>query len=371
MSKPEYFIGLMSGTSMDGVDAVLVDFETEQPKLIASHTEAIPSHLLKGLQRLCQAATDDEINRLGRLDRSVGKLFAKAVNNLLAKTDITPEQIIAIGSHGQTVRHMPNLEMGFTLQIGDPNTIAVETNIDVIADFRRKDVALGGQGAPLVPAFHQQVFAKRGHTRVILNIGGIANITYLPGNSDDVLGFDTGPGNTLIDYFVNQSLGQPFDENGAWAASGKTHPAFLEQLLSHSYFALAAPKSTGRELFNQAWLEQQLADYSHLDQEDIQSTLLDLTCHSIANDINKLSATGELFICGGGALNSELVRRLTPLVAGYKVDTTGRLGVDAKWVEGIAFAWLAMRHHYDLPANLPAVTGASRQAVLGGRFKAR
>lgn len=371
MSKPEYFIGLMSGTSMDGVDAVLVDFETEQPKLIAGHTEAIPSHLLKGLQRLCQAATDDEINRLGRLDRSVGKLFAQAVNNLLAKTDITAEQIIAIGSHGQTVRHMPNLEIGFTLQIGDPNTIAVETNIDVIADFRRKDVALGGQGAPLVPAFHQQVFAKPGQTRVILNIGGIANITYLPGNSDDVLGFDTGPGNTLIDYFVNQSLGQPFDEDGAWAASGKTNPAFLEQLLSHSYFALAAPKSTGRELFNQAWLEQQLADYSHLDQEDIQSTLLDLTCHSIANDINRLSATGELFICGGGALNSELVRRLTPLVAGYKVDTTGSLGVDAKWVEGIAFAWLAMRHHHDLPANLPAVTGASRQAVLGGRFKAR
>ena len=370
MSKPEYFIGLMSGTSMDGVDAVLVDFSAKHPVLIASHTEAIPAHLLKGLQRLCQPATD-EINRLGRLDRSVGSLFAQAVNNLMAKTTVSAKEVIAIGSHGQTVRHMPNLEMGFTLQIGDPNTIAIETDIDVIADFRRKDIALGGQGAPLVPAFHQQVFALSGHSRVILNIGGIANITYLPSNTDEILGFDTGPGNTLIDAFIQQTQNQPFDENGAWADSGTSNPNLLKQLLSHSYFSLSYPKSTGRELFNQAWLEQQLADYSHLDQEDIQSTLLDLTCHSIANDINKLSTVGELFICGGGALNKALVRRLTTLVPGYKVDTTSCLGVDPKWVEGIAFAWLAMRHHHGLPANLPAVTGASRAAVLGGRYSAK
>ena len=370
MSKPEYFIGLMSGTSMDGVDAVLVDFSTDHPILVASHTEAIPAHLLSGLQRLCQPATD-EINRLGRLDRSVGKLFAQAVNHLLAKTTVTADEVIAIGSHGQTVRHMPNLEMGFTLQIGDPNTIAIETNIDVIADFRRKDIALGGQGAPLVPAFHQQVFARQGHSRVILNIGGIANVTYLPGNSEQVLGFDTGPGNNLIDAFIQQNLNLPFDEDGAWADSGTSNPVLLKQLLSHSYFSLAYPKSTGRELFNQAWLEQQIADYSHLDQEDIQSTLLDLTCHSIANDINKLAPTGELFVCGGGALNKALMQRLAILVPNYKVATTSALGVDAKWVEGIAFAWLAMRYHHDLPANLPAVTGASRAAVLGGRFKAR
>jgi len=370
MSKPEYFIGLMSGTSMDGVDAVLVDFSAKQPRLIASHTEAIPAHLFKGLQRLCQPETD-EINRLGRLDRSVGQLFAQAVNHLLAKTTVAASEVIAIGSHGQTVRHMPNLEISFTLQIGDPNTIAIETNIDVIADFRRKDIALGGQGAPLVPAFHEQVFAQPNHSRVILNIGGIANVTYLPGNSEPVLGFDTGPGNTLIDAFIQQALGQPFDDDGAWADSGTSHPDLLKHLLSHSYFSLAYPKSTGRELFNHAWLEQQLADYSHLDQQDIQSTLLDLTCHSIANDIHKLSSTGELFVCGGGALNKALMRRLTSLLPGYKVDTTNVLGLDVKWVEGIAFAWLAMRHHHDLPANLPAVTGASRAAVLGGRFKAR
>ena len=367
---PAYYIGLMSGTSMDGVDAVLVDFSQSQPRLIAGHTEAIPEHLLKGLQRLCQPGSD-EINRLGRLDRSVGSLFANAVNHLLAGAGVAKEAVIAIGSHGQTVRHMPNLEIGFTVQIGDPNTIAVETGIDVIADFRRKDIALGGQGAPLVPAFHQQMFASPGKKRVILNIGGIANVTYLPGNSDDVLGFDTGPGNTLIDAWIQQVKGEPFDENGEWAQSGTTDPALLKQLLSHPYFSLDFPKSTGRELFNQAWLEQQLAPYGNLDEEDIQSTLLDLSCHSIAQDIAKQSSEGDLFVCGGGALNRELMSRLRTLLPGYQIETTSALGVDPKWVEGIAFAWLAMRHHHGLPANLPAVTGASREAVLGGRFSAK
>ncbi|MCE9685352.1 anhydro-N-acetylmuramic acid kinase [Shewanella sp. AS16] len=368
--KTAYYIGLMSGTSMDGVDAVLVDFADTQPRLIASHSEMIPAHLLKGLQRLCQPGSD-EINRLGRLDRSVGQLFGTTVNRLIEMSGVAREDIIAIGSHGQTVRHMPNLEMGFTLQIGDPNTISVETGIDVIADFRRKDIALGGQGAPLVPAFHQQIFAAAGRQRVILNIGGIANVTYLPGDSDQVLGFDTGPGNTLIDGWIQQVKNEPFDFDGQWAESGKTDDGLLQHLLSHPYFALDYPKSTGRELFNQAWLEQQMAPYANLDEEDIQSTLLDLTCHSIANDINKLSPQGELFVCGGGALNKTLMQRLTALLPGYQVQTTSVLGIDAKWVEAIAFAWLAMRHHLGLPANLPAVTGASRPAVLGGRFSAK
>ncbi|WP_372873312.1 anhydro-N-acetylmuramic acid kinase [Shewanella sp.] len=363
------FIGLMSGTSMDGVDAVLVDFASPQPQLVATHTEPYPVHLLKGLQRLCQPG-QDEINRLGRLDRSVGSLFATAVNNLLAKAGVDKSQVVAVGSHGQTVRHMPNLEVGFTLQIGDPNTIAAETGIDVIADFRRKDIALGGQGAPLVPAFHQQVFAKEGECRVILNIGGIANITWLPGNADAVLGFDTGPGNTLIDAWIQQVKELPFDADGEFAQSGTTNEKLLKQLLSHPYFALSHPKSTGRELFNGAWLEQQLEDFANLDEADIQSTLLDLTCRSIAQDIYKLSWEGELFVCGGGALNGALMRRLAALLPGYSIATTSALGVDPKWVEGIAFAWLAARHHLGLPANLPAVTGASREAVLGARFPA-
>ncbi|MCF1426813.1 MAG: anhydro-N-acetylmuramic acid kinase [Shewanella sp.] len=365
MSK--LFIGLMSGTSMDGVDAVLVDFTAASPKLISGHSEPMPDHLFKGLQRLCQPGTD-EINRLGRLDRTVGKLFAEAVNQLLAKTGVSPLEVVAIGSHGQTVRHMPNLDTGYTLQIGDPNTIAVETGINVIADFRRKDVALGGQGAPLVPAFHQEMFAAADTVRVILNIGGIANITFLPGDRNKVLGFDTGPGNALIDVWVQQHLQTPFDQDGAWAASGKTNVELLKQMMSHAYFAQNFPKSTGKELFNHAWLEHQLAEFRHLKDQDIQSTLLDLTCHTIANEVLKLASTGELYACGGGAMNTELMRRLQLLLPGFRIATTAQLGVDPKWVEAIAFAWLAMRFEQGLPANLPAVTGARRQVVLGARY---
>ncbi|MGS0673653.1 anhydro-N-acetylmuramic acid kinase [Shewanella sp. 0m-4] len=359
-----YYIGLMSGTSMDGVDAVLVNFDHDQPSLIATHTEELPRALLSSLQKLCLPG-NDEINRLGHLDRTMGKLFAKAVNALLEKANVDKSQVIAIGSHGQTVRHMPNLEMGFTLQIADPNTIAVETGINVIADFRRKDVALGGQGAPLVPAFHQHVFASPNHPRIILNIGGIANVTFLPGNTQDVTGFDTGPGNGLSDAWIQHQLGQPFDKDGEWAKSGTTDQQMLQHLLSHPYFALAAPKSTGRELFNQAWAEQQLSEFGHLTEADIQSTLLDLTCYSIANDALLLSDNAELYVCGGGAYNCELMHRLRKLLPNYKVVTTAELGMDPQWVEAIAFAWLAMRHHNGLPGNLPAVTGASREAILG------
>ncbi len=365
----QYYIGLMSGTSMDGVDAVLVDFSDHQVKLVTTHTVELPKHLLSGLQRMCQSSSD-EINHMGILDRGVGKLFAQAVNELLEKAQIDKELIIAIGSHGQTIRHMPNLEMGFTLQIGDPNTIAALTGIDVIADFRRKDIALGGQGAPLVPAFHQQRFAQEGRKRILLNIGGISNITYLPGDASEVVGFDTGPGNTLIDYWIKQSKGESYDSNGEWAASGQTDDKLLQQMLSHSYFSLSTPKSTGRELFNQAWLEQQTADFGYLDEADIQSTLLDLTCHSIAKDCLKLTDKAELYVCGGGAFNSELLKRLGALLPDYQVMSTSELGIDPKWVEAIAFAWLAKRFKCGQSGNLPAVTGASREAILGGLFPA-
>ena len=368
MSK-NYYIGVMSGTSMDGIDSVLVDFQSGLPQLVETYTEDISSHLFKGLQRLSQPGSD-EITRLGRLDRQVGQAFASSVNGLLKKANISASDIVAVGSHGQTVRHMPNLEVAFTIQIGDPNTIAVETGIDVIADFRRKDIALGGQGAPLVPAFHQQVFSSKQTDRVILNIGGIANITYLPKSSQPVLGFDTGPGNALIDAWIQQTQNLSFDIDGQLAASGSTDETLLKHLLSHTYFSQPYPKSTGKELFSQNWLEQQISEYSHLTVEDIQSTLLDLTCHSIANDIVKLAVKGELFVCGGGAKNSELMKRLKTLLPGYKVETTTQLGLDPQWVEGIAFAWLAYRFQHNLPANLPEVTGASREAILGARFPA-
>ncbi len=368
MSK-KYYIGVMSGTSMDGIDSVLVDFQSGLPELIAAYTEDIPADLYKDLQRLSQPGRD-EIFRSGRLDRQVGKAFARSVNGLLNKANISASDVIAVGSHGQTVRHMPNLEVAFTLQIGDPNTIAVETGIDVIADFRRKDVALGGQGAPLVPAFHQQVFNCDKTGRVILNIGGIANITYLPDNDEPVIGFDTGPGNALIDAWIRQAQDLPFDQDGRLAASGTTDEQLLTHLLSHAYFSQPHPKSTGKELFSQNWLELQISGYSHLAVEDIQSTLLDLTCRSIVNDIVKLSSEGELFVCGGGAENKELMNRLRKLLPGYSVDTTAHLGVDPRWVEAIAFAWLAYRYQNNLPANLPEVTGASREAILGARFPA-
>ncbi|WOT04367.1 anhydro-N-acetylmuramic acid kinase [Shewanella youngdeokensis] len=364
-----YYIGLMSGTSMDGVDAVLVEFATHVPTLVEHHSEAIPPPLLHNLHRLCLPG-NDEINRLGQIDRAMGKLFAKAVNNLLEKAGVDKSAVTAIGSHGQTVRHMPSLAMGFSLQIADPNTIAAETGIDVIADFRRKDVALGGQGAPLVPAFHQHVFASPNTKRIILNIGGIANITYLPGNTEAVTGFDTGPGNTLMDAWIQHQQQQPYDEAGAWAKSGTTDQKMLQHLLSHPYFSLAAPKSTGRELFNQAWLEQQLSNFNYLDEADIQSTLLDFTCHSIANDVLALTTEAEMYVCGGGAYNLELMSRLQALLPHYKIVTTAQLGMDPQWVEGIAFAWLAMRFNLGLPGNLPAVTGASREAILGGKFTA-
>ncbi|MCZ4336186.1 anhydro-N-acetylmuramic acid kinase [Shewanella colwelliana] len=363
------YIGLMSGTSMDGVDAVLVDFSDDNIKLIANHTEALPSHLLSGLQRLCQSG-NDEVNRVGTLDRSVGKLFAQAVNNLIDKAGVDKSQVRAIGSHGQTVRHMPNLEMGFTLQIGDPNTIAALTGIDVIADFRRKDIALGGQGAPLVPAFHQQLFAQAGSKRMILNIGGISNVTYLPGDASAVIGFDNGPGNTLMDAWIKQVKGEPYDKAGAWAATGRSDKDLLKQMLSHSYFSLSAPKSTGRELFNQAWMEQQTADFGYLKEVDIQSTLLDVTCHAIANDCLTLTDSAQMYVCGGGAFNDELLKRLRHLLPHYKIETSSALGINPQWVEGIAFAWLAMRYQKGLPGNLPAVTGASREAILGGLFPA-
>ncbi|RLV58874.1 anhydro-N-acetylmuramic acid kinase [Parashewanella curva] len=366
---PSYFIGLMSGTSIDGVDAVLVDFTQEQYQVVATYTQPFPKHLFKGLQRLSQPGSD-EVNRLGRLDRQVADVFAEAVNGLLEQNQIDSSQVVAIGSHGQTIRHMPNLENSFSIQIGDPNTIAVKTGIDVIADFRRKDIALGGQGAPLVPAFHQQIFASKKIQRIILNIGGIANITYLPVDGSSVVGFDTGPGNALMDSWIQQRLEQAYDNNGEWAASGTTDPTLLNHLLSHTYFSQPFPKSTGKELFSQAWLTQQLSEFIHLPDEDIQSTLLDLTCMSISDQISKLSPTGELFVCGGGALNSEMMKRLKALQPNYRVTTTSELGLDPKWVEAVAFAWLAYRYTQGLSGNLPDVTGASRTAILGAMYPA-
>ncbi|MGB1296924.1 MAG: anhydro-N-acetylmuramic acid kinase [Psychrobium sp.] len=358
----QLYIGLMSGTSMDGVDAVLVDFSDAHPRVIATHEEPIPEHLHSNLHRLADPKTGD-INLLGECDRACGELFALAVNNLLSHAKIDASSVTAIGSHGQTVRHMPNLPYPFSLQIGDASTIAVQTNIDTIADFRRKDIALGGQGAPLVPAFHRAIFDSE-KDRVILNIGGIANITWL-GKSGETTGFDTGPGNTLLDLWYSQHHDGHYDANGAWGATGTINQGLLDRMLAHPYFVMPAPKSTGRELFNISWLNQHLSHFPAIAAQDVQATLAELTAISISNEIKKLSNNVDIFVCGGGLFNTDLTAKLQARLPNSSISSTADLGIDAQWVEAIAFAWLAYCFKNGITSNLPAVTGANKAAILG------
>lgn len=363
----KYYIGLMSGTSMDGVDAALVEVGAGAVRLIAQHEEPIPVSLLNKLHTLANPLTGD-INLLGECDRACGELFATAALNLLTASKVAASNIIAIGSHGQTVRHMPNAEHPFSIQIGDPNVIAARTGIDTIADFRRKDIALGGQGAPLVPAFHRQLFHSPEADRIILNIGGIANITWLPAANTHIKGFDTGPGNALLDHWYSEHNDQPFDRDGHWASQGSCCDTLLNHMLQHPYFSAPAPKSTGRELFNQQWLTNHLDDFSHLSAQDIQATLSQLTAESVAREIERLSPSADVFLCGGGVFNLDLVARLTRRLPRANIGSTAQLGLAPQWVEAIAFAWLAYCHVHRIPANLPQVTGASRLAVLGALF---
>ncbi|MDM5149028.1 anhydro-N-acetylmuramic acid kinase [Aeromonas salmonicida] len=365
----ERYIGLMSGTSMDGIDAVLVMMDGDELRVEAAISHPWPT--ARELHELC-TPSDNEIDRMGVADNLVAREFATATHALLAKAGLTPKDIRAIGSHGQTIRHRPQL--GFTLQIGNAALLAALTGIDVIADFRTMDMALGGQGAPLVPAFHQALFAKPGALRVVLNLGGIANISVLPGNAGGVYGFDTGPANTLLDgwYRRHQPSGGNYDAGGQWAASGRLIPALLEKLLTHPYFAAPAPKSTGREMFTLAWLDDELAGSGYA-PVDVQRTLQALTCHSIARQLPALDeaqSQPELFVCGGGAHNTPLLSELASLLPCWRIASTTALGIAPDWMEGAAFAWLAQRFIHRKPGNLPAVTGASRLAVLGALYPA-
>lgn len=355
------YIGLMSGTSADGIDAVLADFSQTQPHLLATHYTPYTPALRQQVLDLCKPG-ENEIHRLGELDILLAKAFAEAVSALLAKANISADKVAAIGSHGQTIRHAPN---SFTLQIGDPNTIAALTGINTIADFRRKDVALGGQGAPLVPAFHQHVFANARINRAIVNIGGIANVTLLP----NILGFDTGPGNALMDEWIKKHLHRTHDEAGAWAATGKINTALLHAMRKDAYFELAPPKSTGREYFNQVWLNKFLD--GSIAAEDVQATLTELTATTIVEAVQKFFDKGELYICGGGAHNQFLLKRLTVLATpNFSVKTTETLGVHPDWVEALAFAWLAYQTNNRRTGNVPSVTGAEKAAILGGVYYA-
>jgi len=370
---PLYYIGLMSGTSLDALDTALVDFSSQQPTLIATLSTEWPASLKSQLLALCSPG-DNEIQRMGKADHELGKLCAQACQQLLKQAGIPADQVAAIGSHGQTIRHMPVSDTPFTLQIGDPNLIAQLTGITTVADFRRRDMAAGGQGAPLAPGLHAAIFRSTDKNRAILNIGGMANLTLLfADQSLPVTGFDTGPGNILLDSWCQQHLHKAYDQDGQWARSGTVNFDLLERLLTTPYFASPPPKSTGRELFNPQWLEQQLKDgFLNISTENVAATLAELTAESICKDLQQhYPNCEELLVCGGGAHNHFLMERIEALTAeSVNVDTTSSLGIEPDWVEAAAFACFAKQTLEHKPSNLPSVTGANSSCILGGVYYA-
>ena len=364
------FIGLISGTSSDGVDAALAEF-VPAPRLIASHFLAYPKALrLELLEFAAGHYRGDPIDQLGQLDRTLGELFAQAALEVLKQSRLSGRDVLAIGSHGQTVRHRPRGPSPFTLQIADPNVIAARAGIATVADFRRRDLALGGEGAPLVPAFHHAVFADRGETRAVINIGGIANLTLLPVTEGPVSGFDTGPGNVLMDLWSREQLNTSHDASGEFAASGQTQPGLLEDLLNDDYFRQRPPKSTGPEHFNHVWLQSRLANHT-LPAADIMASLCELTARSISDAVTACHPqVTRVLLCGGGVHNHALVQRLQALLKNCRVGTTADFGVPPDWVEAMAFAWLARETLAGRSGNLPAVTGAKQPAILGGIYPA-
>ncbi|MGP5312325.1 anhydro-N-acetylmuramic acid kinase [Psychrobacter faecalis] len=397
------YIGMMSGTSLDGMDAVLCQFGGEeniqQPlRLLASISQDFPPRLREVLLALCQpngvqeltstmGEPSSELDWFGWASKEYAEFASEVVNNLLQQSNTDVESVLAIGCHGQTVRHRP--QMGFSLQLLDANIIAERTGISVVSDFRRRDMAVGGQGAPLVPAFHQALFATPDSTRVLLNLGGIANITVLPANASlinanpandavvnnsPVIGYDTGPANLLLDAWTALHTDKDYDAGGAWAQSGQVVEPLLNQLIEHPFFARTYPKSTGREDFNLAWLQSELQKFdqasAHIrySSADVQATLTELTAMSASMQINlfiKANENSSVYVCGGGALNDYLMTRLQAHLPHCKVETTASLGLNPAWVEAVAFAWLARQTLMGETGNLPAVTGASKGVVLG------
>ncbi|WP_019673602.1 anhydro-N-acetylmuramic acid kinase [Psychrobacter lutiphocae] len=404
-----YYIGMMSGTSLDGMDAVICQFDNDATnKIVATHSKDFPDNLREVLLALCvpngtsnltmsadkfaiAQQPQSELEWFGWASREYAEFASHVVNELLEQADIAAESILAIGCHGQTVRHRPNL--GFTLQLVDPNIIAERTGISVVTDFRRRDMAVGGQGAPLAPAFHLAQFAESHQSTdsediIVVNLGGIANITVLPSKQiDKVTGYDTGPANILLDawyqhhyqsHIQGSSLDQSeplYDKSGIWAQSGEVNSELLELLLSHPYFAHATPKSTGREDFNLNWLQSQIkiieTKLGHtLDIADVQATLTALTAQSLADAIkqeaiNLHMSAGDIIVCGGGAYNVNLLAQIAKRLPNWEVATSAKFGIAPTWVEAMAFAWLARQTIMGETGNLPAVTGANKAVVLG------
>ena len=376
----KYFIGLMSGTSLDGADGVLVDFSGGTLRVVAAATEPFDNSFRTELLAL-NTPTDNELHRAAQAGNQLAAVYARVVYQLLeraAEHGISAAQIEAIGAHGQTIRHLPQRTSneasgaGYTIQLNNPSLLAELTGIAVVADFRGRDVAAGGQGAPLVPAFHQSVFGRTDRVVTVLNLGGIANLSVLPAEGKgQILGFDCGPGNALMDAWCQQHTGKPFDAGGAWAASGKLQPTLLASLLEEPYFSAPPPKSTGRDLFSMAWLAAKLAPFSAEQPQDIQNTLTELTasaCISCASSYGKDST--ELVVCGGGAFNAHLMERLQTGLPSMKVLSSAAHGLPPLQVEAAAFAWLARQTVSRRPGNLASVTGAVGPRVLGAIYPA-
>jgi len=360
------YIGVMSGTSLDGLDIALVALDGSI-RLLASHYIPMPEALRVELLGLC-ASGPDEIARCAIAEQNWVTLAAQGINTLLEQQGLAPDAIRAIGSHGQTIRHEP--ARGFTVQIGNPALLAELTGITVVGDFRRRDVAAGGQGAPLVPAFHEALFEGRAGHRAVLNVGGFSNLSLIEPEKA-VAGFDCGPGNVLLDAWIQDQRNESYDRNGQWAASGQVDPALLQALLSDPFFQTKGPKSTGRELFNLPWLKQHLGRLPPLAAEDIQATLLELSARTIVESLTSAQEnTEELLVCGGGAHNAALMTRLGQLLPRARVASTATHGVDPDWVEAMAFAWLAQCCLDGIAANRPSVTGARGLRVLGAIYPA-
>jgi anhydro-N-acetylmuramic acid kinase len=370
------YVGLMSGTSMDGVDAVLVDFSRPKP-LVAGYLSAQLAPDLRAELFALNSPGHNELHRAALAANALASNYAQVVNDLLAQCGVAREDVAAIGAHGQTLRHRPGEfdGAGYTLQLNNPALLAELTGVDVVADFRSRDLAAGGQGAPLVPAFHQAMFGRAGQAVAVLNIGGISNISLLDGagGEDNIIGFDCGPGNVLLDLWCQRHTGQAFDKDGAWGASGRVIPSLLAAMCTEPYFAKAPPKSTGRDLFHAAWLDAHLSAHAPLQAQDVQATLAELTVSRCIDCVTRYEKSSNLkpvqvLVCGGGAYNQLLMRRLQALLPHTPVQSTEAEGLAPLQVEAAAFAWLARQCIERQPGNLASVTGARGARVLGAVY---
>jgi len=358
---------------MDGIDAALVIFGDHRCNVRATHAAAYPRELRDGLLTASRQPGQCTVDRIGQLDQWVGQCFRDAALQLLSKAGVAAKAVTAIGSHGQTLRHQPRGARPFSMQIGDPNIIAEGTGIATVADFRRRDIAAGGEGAPLAPAFHRWLFADAVKKRAVLNIGGIANITMLDPATDKVVGFDTGPGNTLLDDWIRSCQDKSFDNNGEWARAGTVDEPLIGEMLGDPYFGLTPPKSTGFEYFNGEWIRSRLTalDHARPSEVDVQATLAELSARTIATSILGFAPDiDEVLVCGGGVHNTDMMQRLRGYLSGIQVTSTEGYGLHPDWVEAAAFAWLAKRRLEGKTGSLPEVTGASSAQVLGAVYSA-